>query len=802
MASNAKKAKRRKQKKLPRRTIGARPVRPAGAGRRWIPSRLPDEPVEDVAIFSAEVRRRDLDESLRPQAEAVVRGLDLCSYGFDEAALEAVESIPRQSPYAQWRLFLRGMIAHQAGDLEASHSNWSKLDPARRPYRIAAALRIAENAPVDGPVDESMRWAAQRLTELRGDDRPWQAARRLARSAMANDSRREITFTSDDLNELFRLRDEHAATAPRLVRLLERACLQRCMFQPHHQLFARLAARISGPLHDPRWNLLSWQYSLYFRGAEQLSESHFQRYVNQDLPQLKNVDGQLIAALTSCAWLDYAMLVGRAKVRMMGPFGSSAVDQEAFTMAVQRAITAYPANASAHRTMLDVLEATLEGSHHAGQRREIEARITAAREAWVAGVPAAVDQRLALIDHYLEADDVASAQRHVEQIRDQRLDDPVARALPWKVKLREAMRLSKYKRQLKFVAEAFREGEESWPQWYPRDWAPFLKAAMLHRSGNLAEGERILESLQGRPEYPPVVFDVLWFGAAQQFNLPTPLMRELRTEVEDAAKHADGLPEQHLIRLGEVYWYLESMGLLYRGHRNHLSKFGRGLVDWLYARGMPPSGDAVIRACLWAAGHRFWWGPDEYQDPPMVRKLKSGQPRWGAAISLTAIIELRHPQVWLREHQSDVEHLRKLVEQPHGDPLMQRHLQRLLARIDQQLRSSGARFGGFGPMATSADLDDDDHEDQDFDGLDAAQMTAEISEQIDQMNDLQVQAMISAAPPELGRLFDLFPPDQHRKLLRTLVSTFGDPDQLDSAMERLVRELAQDPDMARRFQDL
>jgi len=55
-------------------------------------------------------------------------------------ALEFLQPIPRSSPLADWRFFVRGLIAFRKQDSEQAKSNWDRLDPQRAAHKIAQTL--------------------------------------------------------------------------------------------------------------------------------------------------------------------------------------------------------------------------------------------------------------------------------------------------------------------------------------------------------------------------------------------------------------------------------------------------------------------------------------------------------------------------------------------------------------------------------------------------------------------------------------------------------------------------------------
>lgn len=61
--------------------------------------------------------------------------------GRDDDARAALQTIGLQSPFLEWKVLLRGLLAWYAGDDAKARENWQRLDPERLPARIAAPFR-------------------------------------------------------------------------------------------------------------------------------------------------------------------------------------------------------------------------------------------------------------------------------------------------------------------------------------------------------------------------------------------------------------------------------------------------------------------------------------------------------------------------------------------------------------------------------------------------------------------------------------------------------------------------------------
>jgi hypothetical protein len=106
------------------------------------------EPPDELAVVLADQailypqRRSPTYADLNRQADLVREALREVERGEDSAAVERLSEISRKSPFAEWRLFVRGLIAHYAGDVPRVEANWNRLDPDRAAFRIAVNLQV------------------------------------------------------------------------------------------------------------------------------------------------------------------------------------------------------------------------------------------------------------------------------------------------------------------------------------------------------------------------------------------------------------------------------------------------------------------------------------------------------------------------------------------------------------------------------------------------------------------------------------------------------------------------------------
>src|SRR5206468_8841041 len=94
------------------------------------------------ALQQGKAGRDVLPEPLREQFDLVLKAFRHLEAGQDDQAREALQGIGLQSPFLEWKLLLRGLLAYYQKDDVRAAENWQRLDPQRLPARLAAPLRF------------------------------------------------------------------------------------------------------------------------------------------------------------------------------------------------------------------------------------------------------------------------------------------------------------------------------------------------------------------------------------------------------------------------------------------------------------------------------------------------------------------------------------------------------------------------------------------------------------------------------------------------------------------------------------
>jgi tetratricopeptide (TPR) repeat protein len=78
---------------------------------------------------------------IREGAARIRTALKALEANEEPRAIQEVQNVARRSPFADWKLFVRGLAAYYRQDSEQMQANWDRLHPDRFAARIAASLK-------------------------------------------------------------------------------------------------------------------------------------------------------------------------------------------------------------------------------------------------------------------------------------------------------------------------------------------------------------------------------------------------------------------------------------------------------------------------------------------------------------------------------------------------------------------------------------------------------------------------------------------------------------------------------------
>ena len=117
----------------------------AKAGLRERAGTLDREPINTLHFADYLVRTRSAAEvpaEWKAGYDAVLDAFAMYSNGKDDAAREVLNAVGLSSPFLDWKLLLRGLIAWSTNDDAKAVENFSRLNPMRFPARLAAPVRV------------------------------------------------------------------------------------------------------------------------------------------------------------------------------------------------------------------------------------------------------------------------------------------------------------------------------------------------------------------------------------------------------------------------------------------------------------------------------------------------------------------------------------------------------------------------------------------------------------------------------------------------------------------------------------
>lgn len=169
----------------------------------------------------------------------------------DEAGVrEALEPVGLRSPFLEWKVLLRGLLAYAASDDARAAENFARLDPTRLPARLAAPLRFAVDPAFQKsqPADDAAGLAARlrKLTPSPAVEHLRAIARELGRDKPLTPAFRAAEAVSP------MLKASQPALVPRLANCLYHAVVN----QGQPEDLAKYRRLFGNPADDPNFHKL------------------------------------------------------------------------------------------------------------------------------------------------------------------------------------------------------------------------------------------------------------------------------------------------------------------------------------------------------------------------------------------------------------------------------------------------------------------------------------------------------------------------------------------------------------------
>ena len=253
----------------------------------------------DLAVVHPN-RMLGASDAIRQGGQTIRDAIEAIQNGDEAKGSELLREVSRSSPFADWKLFARGLAANQRGDEADCKANWDRLDPKRAASRIVSGLRRmfdpSRSLPEADEKQKSQIEAVERRVFGASVLKPLED---LSRFITEEDWESAIRVLGPLRPALSRI---DPALPERLTQLLYSPLMHeaRDVDLESARHLVNSFTRVAQPLRiDPRWNrlwALIWQGE---QGAIEQAEVYWRRYAEdlQTLPGLNQEERALGRAL-------------------------------------------------------------------------------------------------------------------------------------------------------------------------------------------------------------------------------------------------------------------------------------------------------------------------------------------------------------------------------------------------------------------------------------------------------------------------------------------------------------------------
>ncbi len=99
--------------------------------------------VLDKALVMGSAARKHVPAEYQKDFDAVLAAFAHSEKGEDEKVTELLKGFGLRSPFLEWKILLRGLLAYYAGDDQKAIENWQRLDSNRLTFRTVLPLRFS-----------------------------------------------------------------------------------------------------------------------------------------------------------------------------------------------------------------------------------------------------------------------------------------------------------------------------------------------------------------------------------------------------------------------------------------------------------------------------------------------------------------------------------------------------------------------------------------------------------------------------------------------------------------------------------
>lgn len=347
---------------------------------------------------------------LRDEAAKVRAALAALDSQGESQAMEFLQSIPRSSPLAEWRFFLRGLAAFRRGDTEQACANWERLDGDRAAFKIARALL----PPVAAEPNKTLASRLATLEKAALGEPILERLGQLALAMKAGDWNRLRHLVAPLQLSLRRIDPRWSQRLTEILLMPSVAAIQHTTIQQTEYVFRDYASVLEPLPWDPRWN--RWQALVWEarEGNVAFAVKSWRRYL-RDLESGCPVPGGESRQVQALVWRRIGeMCAHLLEEDAHDGFGFSPdelqredLDYSAEAVAAfEQSLRLDPTQRKTHEKLIDLYEELDE-----------PARIVEAATRLLENFPDDVKTMERLVAHHMDYDEPDSALRFIDRIR-------------------------------------------------------------------------------------------------------------------------------------------------------------------------------------------------------------------------------------------------------------------------------------------------------------------------------------------------------------------------------------------------
>ena len=293
----------------------------------------------DRAVVSPSTAPKSLPE-IAPGAARVRAALEALYAGDEAAALDQMKAVPRNSPFADWRLFVRGLAAYYRGDEADAQAHWERMVPGRATAKIATSL-LSLSGQGNGAA------ATHRTAELERAI--------LGGSLSTYLEEIQANLAEEDYNGavrvLRRCRPALERIAPEIVSRIERLLIEEFVSKEDEEALEDLCRIATPPAVDPAWNR-TWALFAEHSEDEDGAEWRWRRYL-EDLASLPEFTPEECRMAQAMVWERIANLCAQRADEPLWPWQDEeeSRDRQQAIQCFHEAIRLFPEFRSAHKSL-------------------------------------------------------------------------------------------------------------------------------------------------------------------------------------------------------------------------------------------------------------------------------------------------------------------------------------------------------------------------------------------------------------------------------------------------------------------